>query len=208
MFTQTMSTKLGRAITMTAVALAAVLVPMSTALAHCDTMDGPVVTAARKALENGKVNGVLMWVTAKDEREVRDAFQHTLSVRKLGPEARDLADRYFFETVVRLHRQSEGEPYTGLKPAGTDQGKAIPAADRALASGNVTELEQLLTTSVRTGLHERFERALSARKAAPDDVQAGRAYVAAYVALMHYVETAHAIGSESHGEAPAPKHTP
>ena len=31
--------------------------------AHCDGMDGPVVTAAEQALETGDVNLVLIWVS-------------------------------------------------------------------------------------------------------------------------------------------------
>ena len=35
---------------------------MSSALAHCDTLAGPVVGAARKALDSGNVNLILVWV--------------------------------------------------------------------------------------------------------------------------------------------------
>ncbi|MDD5642387.1 MAG: DUF6448 family protein, partial [Syntrophales bacterium] len=82
--------------------------------AHCDTVDGPVVAAARLALAKGEVTPVLKWVPKDDEGEIRAVFQKTLRVRTKGPEAKDLADRYFFETLVRMHRASEGEPYTGL----------------------------------------------------------------------------------------------
>jgi len=100
-------------------------------------MDGPVVKAAQRALASADVNPVLIWVQSKDEGEVRDAFAKTIAVRKLNPDAQELADLYFFETVVRIHRAGEGEPYTGLKPAGRDLGPAIPAADKALEDGSV-----------------------------------------------------------------------
>lgn len=189
----------GMAVAMTALA-------SSEALAHCDTMDGPVVTAARRALDVGSLDPVLIWVRPQDERAIRSAYAHTLTVRKLGPEARDLADHYFFETVVRVHREGEGEPYMGLKPAGTDHGPAIPAADRALASGDVAELEQVVLHAVRDGLRERFDLAMAAKGFAESDVAAGRAYVAAYVPLLHYVEQLHGIasgGAHPHGAAPA-----
>jgi hypothetical protein len=95
-------------------------------LGHCDGLDGPVVSLARRALDAGNVNLVLPWVREQDEAEVREAFAHALAVRKLGGEAKDLADRHFFETLVRVHRAGEGAPYTGLKPAGRDLGPAIP----------------------------------------------------------------------------------
>lgn len=176
-------------------ALALLAAAPAPALAHCDTMDGPVVSAARAAIERGAVTGVLIWVQPEHEAEVTRAFRLTRAVRVLGEEARQLADRSFFETVVRLHRQGEGEPYTGLKPAGTNQGPVIPAADRAVESGSSAALEALLVDAVRHGLHERFDRARAARRFAGDDIAAGRAYVAAYVELLHWVEAMHATAS-------------
>lgn len=137
----------------------ALLVPDS-AMAHCDGMDGPVIKAAQEALTSGDVNFVLIWVREDDEREIRQAFDRTLAVRKLCPEAQELADIYFFETLVRIHRAGEGAPYTGLKPAGRDLGPAIPLADQALNIGNVDSLVKLITDETRKGLTERFDDAM------------------------------------------------
>ncbi len=156
--------------------------------AHCDGMDGPVVKAAQKALETGNVNFVLIWVQKKDEAEVRNAFQQTLTVRKLGAEAQRLADKYFYETLVRVHRAGEGESYTGLKPAGRDLGPAIPAADKALASGSVEPLLNLLNEAVHHGMHTTFAQAVAKKKFDHDNIEAGREYVKAYVQFIHYVE--------------------
>jgi len=170
------------------------------AFAHCDGMDGPVVKAAQKALETGNVNLVLIWVRKNDEGEVKNAFQKTLAVRKLSPQAKELSDMYFFETLVRVHRAAEGEPYTGLKPAGRDLGPAIPAADKALENGKVEPLLKLLTESVQTEVREKFKQAVAKKKYRPDDVEAGRAYVEAYVPLVHYVEQIYeAVKSPSGG---------
>lgn len=178
------------------VVLAAVLLLPSTARAHCDGMDGPVVTAAQAALASGNVNPLLAWVRAGDEAEVRRAFDRARDVRKAGGAARDLADRYFFEIVVRLHRAGEGEPYSGLQPAGRDLGPAIPAADAALASGSVDALIALLTTPVTDGVGARVARTREAKaRAATGDVVAGREYVAAYVELLNYVEKLHALAA-------------
>jgi hypothetical protein len=155
---------------------------------HCDGVDGPVVKLARRALDAGNVNPVLSWVREPDEAEIREAFAHALAVRKLGGEAKALADRHFFETLVRVHRAGEGAPYTGLKPAGRDLGPAIPAADRALEDGSIEKVAKLLSEAVRSGLHDHFHRAMEHKEFAPDDVKAGREYVEAYVPYIHYVE--------------------
>src|SRR5512142_849988 len=80
----------------------------SEACAHCDTMDGPVVNTARMALEKGDVTSVLKWVRKEDEGEIKVQFQKTLAARKQGKEAKELADKYFFETLIRIHRAGEG----------------------------------------------------------------------------------------------------
>lgn len=189
--------------------IALVLFMPFAAAAHCDGMDGPVVKAAQKALENGDVNLVLIWVREKDEAEIRDAFDRTLQVRKLGPEAKALADRYFFETLVRVHRAGEGAPYTGLKPAGRDLGPAVPLADEVIENGNIDDLVALITDEVRAGLMERFEHVKAARDYSPENVNAGREFVEAYVAFIHYAERAYeaahhaAEGHFPEGEHPA-----
>lgn len=157
-------------------------------LAHCDGLDGPVVKAARAALEARNPALILIWVQAGDEPEIREAFEQTLAVRTLSPQARELADRFFFETVVRVHRTGEGAPYTGLKPAGRDLGPAIPAADRAIDQGSVEPLVRLLTEAMVEHLRTRFDEVVAAQSYARDDVAAGRDYVRAYVEFVHYVE--------------------
>ncbi len=186
----------------TVIALALLSLASGAALAHCDTLDGPVVAAARVALEKGDVTPVLKWVQAQDEAEIRSAFTRALAVRRQSPEARELADQFFFETLVRVHRAGEGAPYAGLKSAGTDLGPAVAGADSALASGSVDMLVKLVTQDAAEGVRERFRRALGLKKRADESVAAGREFVAAYVDYIHYVERLHqaATGASPHRE--------
>lgn len=160
--------------------------------AHCDTLEGPVVESARKALVSGDITPLLKWVAADDEQIIRTAFQKTLEVRKLGTEARDLADMYFFETLVRIHRTGEGAPYTGLK-SGKTIDPAVVLADKALESGSVDHLVNILTDATEKGIRERFHRTLEAKKHAEENVTAGREFVKTYVVFTHYVEGLHGL---------------
>jgi len=159
--------------------------------AHCDTLDGPVVKDARIALSKGDVTSLLKWVVKEDEKEIQTAFQKTLAVRKLNPEAKDLADMYFFETLVRIHRAAEGAPYTGLKSSVADLDPAVAAADKALESGSVDELAKEISHTIENGIRQRFQQALEAKKHNDASVEAGRKYVEAYVQFVHYVERLH-----------------
>jgi hypothetical protein len=52
-----------------------------------------------------------------------------LGAKILSLDARDLADMYFFEMLVRTHIAEEGVPYIGLKQKGLDLGSGVPTAD-------------------------------------------------------------------------------
>lgn len=178
------------------------------ALAHCDTLDGPVVKTARKALRMGDVTPVLKWVRAEDEKDIRDVFQKTLAVRTKGIKEKELADMYFFETLVRIHRAGEGAPYTGLKPGETVD-PAVALADEALETGSVNKLIEVLTKTMADGIRERFQHTKEAQKHADDSVAAGRKFAESYVVFTHYAEGLHAVikanadhhfgGAENHG---------
>lgn len=176
---------------------ATILALPTRALAHCDTLNGPVVLAAKLALKAGDVTPVLKWVQPAAEHEVRAAFTRTLEVRAAGPAARDLADTWFFETLVRLHRAGEGEPYTGLKPAVSDPG--LELADRALETASPDELVKAVAAHVAEGMRSRHARAVEARQHADHNLEAGRAYVEAYVDYVHFVEALHAALAGGHG---------
>ncbi len=160
----------------------------SPALAHCDTMAGPVVKDAQRALTDGSVDPVLKWVRGEDEGEIREAFALTLAARSEGEAARRVADRYFFETLVRIHRAGEGEGFTGLKAAESVD-PAIAAADRALVDGNIDPLADKMAAAVSDALKERFANAHRNRQAAETSVEQGRAYVATYVQFTHFAES-------------------
>jgi len=171
-----------------------------TAGAHCDTMDGPVVMDAKKALEAGDITPVLKWIRPEHEKEIKEVFKKTIEVRKEGEQARELADMYFFETLVRLHRAGEGAPYTGLKPAGEVE-PIIEAADKALETGSVDELVKHINFVVEKGIRDRFRDSVEKKKHAGDSVDEGREFVESYVIFVHYVEGIHnkASGHSTHG---------
>jgi hypothetical protein len=196
---------IGRAHFHSAIGLALILLAPARLPGHCDGLDGPVVEAAKRALDAGNVNLILIWVQKNDEPEIKKAFEKTLAVRKLGAEAKGMADLYFFETLVRVHRAGEGAPYTGLKPAGRDLGPAIPAADRAIETGSAEPLVKLLTDATHEGIARRFAELNAHKNFRPDDVEAGREYVKAYVEFIHYVEGIHqSLEGAASGHFPEP----
>jgi len=166
-------------------------------------MDGPVVKDAQTALAVGDVTGVLKWIEPKHEQEIKQLFQQVLTVRSQGQPAKALAEKYFFESLVRIHRAGEGAPYTGLKPAGQVE-PVVAASDKALYNKNVDELVKKITQHIDHEIRRRFQAALENKRHVDHSVEAGRAFVRAYVEFTHYMEGLHkALAGTAHGHGPS-----
>lgn len=146
---------------------------------HCDSMDGPVVTAAQRALAEGRVEMVLPYAPREGEDEIREAFAKVMSVREGDGPGREIADRWFFETVVRIHRAGEGAAFTGLKPAGLGHGPVIPVAQKAIETGDVQPLLVLLQTKLREEIEAKSARVIDLRASETDSLEDAREYVEA-----------------------------
>ncbi len=146
---------------------------------HCDSKDGPVVKAAESALGQGRVDVVLPYVPAEAESEVLAAFDRVMEARASGGAALEVADEWFYETVVRLHRAGEHAPFTGLKPAGLGHGPVVPVAERAIETGEAGDLVDLLTDALREQVESKLARVMSLRPAAGGPVPQAREYVEA-----------------------------
>ena len=169
---------------------------------HCDSLDGPVVTAARNALEAHDIDLVLPFVPVNAEAETRAMFARVQPLRRMGEAACEVGDRLFFETVVRLHRAGEGAPYTGLKPAGMDVGPVIPLAERAIDTGSADAVTEYLTGVLTDELKHRLEHVNALAATAKQSVPDARAYVEAVLGFQVYSHhLLKAMRAPAHGEA-------
>lgn len=156
--------------------------------AHCDSMEGPVIKDAQKALDNNNVNIVLKWVPKEHEKELINSFEKTQKVRKQNAESKELADNYFFETLVRIHRAGEGVAYTGIKPVGTKIDDNILEADKVVESGKIDHLLKMLPEKKHKEVKKLFDYIVALNKYDVNDVEAGRKWVDANVHFFHFVE--------------------
>lgn len=175
------------------------------ASAHCDTEDGPAAIDGRRALETGNVNIALKWVLPDGETEVREVFDKARRVRRFGGEAAEVAERWFLETLIRVHRLSEGVGFDGIKPSGTGVTAEVAAADRAIALGSIEPLRGLVEDERWAELERRFDHAVRLKQFDDDDLAAARAYMNAYVAFFKYAE-GHDHDHHGHGHSHAYEH--
>jgi hypothetical protein len=172
------------------------------ASAHCDTMEGPTVADGYKAIENNNVNYVMKWVGPQYEKEITDKFNLTMKVKDLSPEAKQLAEQYFFSEVIRVHRAGENAPFDGLKPVGTPIDEKVKAADESIAVGNLSPLEGMIEQDKMPELKERFEKVMSLKDFDVNNLEEGREYIEAYVKFFKFAEGE----EEGHGESHSATH--
>lgn len=169
------------------------------ACAHCDTMDGPAVKDGQKALETGNINFAYKWIFEEYENELKEIYDLALKARKLGAEAQEVADRWFLENFVRIHRAGEGASYDGLKPSGTALEPVVVAADESIDIGNMSPLKGLVTEEEYHALKEKFDQAIALKDFDINDVKAARKYVEAYVTFFKLAEGEEHDHKQAHG---------
>ena len=167
-----------------------------TADAHCDTMDGPAVKDAIKAMDSGNVNYALKWVQPKYEAEVSRAFRMSMKVKDINADTKNLAEQYFFEILLRDHRAGEGVAFDGVKPHGWPVDERVRVADQSIALGNLEPLKGLVEPDKWPELQRRFQKVMSLKDFNVNRVEEGREYIEAYVQFFKFAE-----GEDEHHES-------
>lgn len=167
-----------------------ILLVANPVLSHCDSEDGPIIPAIRTSLDNGEITPLLKWLAVDDEVEIKDLFTRVRALRSQSDEAKEIADKLFIDTFIRVHRASEGASFTGIKEAGT-MPPVFAELDNALESGSVDALADKIANAVRENIVKRFDKAVDLSKHQDHSVEAGREYIKAYVTYMHFVEGLH-----------------
>lgn len=160
--------------------------------AHCDSYDGPVIKDAVKALKTNDVNLVFKWLKKDQEQEITALFNKTYSLKNGDKEVYEIVEKHFFETLVRLHREMEGAPYTGLKPAGSTK-QIIQMTDEAIKVGNVDEFLSKFNKHIEKVVREKYQEVMELDKVKNESVEKGRAFVKAYVNYTHSIEAIHDV---------------
>jgi hypothetical protein len=171
-----------------------------TSVAHCDSYDGPVIIDAYKALETNNVSLVLKWISQEQEQEIISLFNKTYKLKSGDKQIYQIVEKYFLETLVRLHRETEGAPYTGLKPAGTTK-QIVVMSDNAINSKSVNDLVVKLNGHIEKVIREKFNLVSTLEKVKDQSPEKGREYVKAYVDYTHTLEAIHDILEHGGGHA-------
>ena len=176
----------------TLILFAVLLLNSQKTFAHCDSFDGPVIKEAKEALATNNVNLVLKWVGETDESEITTLFKKTYELKNGDKEIYTIVEKHFFETLVRLHRKSEGVGFTGLKPVGSAS-PIVKMADKSIEIQNVDELSSKFKAHIDKEVRNKYEMVQKLSMVKNESLENGRAYVKAYVDYTHMLENIHEI---------------
>jgi len=161
-------------------------ISVHTAQAHCDRVNGPVAKDATEALSTEEFQRAAIWVGEEQTEELRNAYEQSLEAYQQGGAGKDLAKQYFLETTVRLHRQAEGFPYSGLKKA-QPVAEDIATAEKALETGELQPVLRLLTRQMEEQVEYLFNNTRAAADNRNESIEAGRKWADAYVRYVIFV---------------------
>src|SRR5690554_4589152 len=180
---------LGKAVFLLAAMMLVFTVPT---YAHCDSYDGPVIQDAMKALSEENVSFVMKWIESGHEAEITNLFNKTVNLKNGDAEIYGIVEKHFLETLVRYHRETEGAPFTGLKPAGSTA-PIVQMADNSIQDRDVKSLLTNLDNHIREVITEKYKKVATLREVKDNSIAEGRAYVAAYVDYTHTLEAIEAV---------------
>lgn len=171
---------------------ALLLMSTQSTFAHCDSYDGPVIKEAMEALASNNVNLVLKWIDKADEPEIKALFNKTYNLKKGDNEIYEIVEKHFLETLVRLHRATEGVGYTGLKPSGSAS-PIVVMADNSIETKSVDDLASKFIAHIEMMVREKYDKVKELSLVQNESLEKGRAYVDAYVDYTHTLEEIHNI---------------
>jgi hypothetical protein len=168
-----------------------------------DITNGSVMNAAKIALDTGNVNYILIWVPEESENKLKNLFEKTVCERRAGKDVQDTSFDWYFETVNRLHRASEGALYTRVNPDGLDESPVVPKVKRAIETCEAEEIIGFIPKTQEHDFRHRFHHLIEKKNYDVNNVAAGREYIAEFIDFILYL---HHLCTSSSGEAGPPEH--
>jgi hypothetical protein len=160
--------------------------------------NGPVIRAAKMAMETGNASYILIWLPKEAENTLKNLLERTYCENRTRKNTQNHSIDWYFKSVNRLHSRYGWPDYPGMKFKETDEETIALMVERAFESGNFEEINSIIPLNHSGDARERFHKVMMKRNYSVDDIAAGRVYVSAFIAFIVYL---HNLSSGSPGKS-------
>jgi len=154
-----------------------------------DLLNGPVIRAAKTALETGDANYIVIWVPEESENTLKNLLEKTCCTQRIKNNMQNRAIDWYFDTVNRLCFVDRKMMFTGLKSDGCNENLIISKAVKAIETGSVEIITDNIPVAYEDEVKQRFRQVINKKNYPVNNPTAGRAYVSAFFEFMGYVQS-------------------
>jgi len=163
---------------------------------HCDRNDGPVTRAAKRALETGNAQHILIWIQEDSENTVKNLLEKACCERTTRNDAHNNTVDWYFGTVSRLHSAYHGTHNLNISTKTPEEKAIILLVERACESGNFEDLSPVIPDDCTGEMRQYFDDVMKMRNFDKKNSAAGRVYVSAVVNFITFVYHLHSGSHE------------
>jgi hypothetical protein len=142
--------------------------------------NGPVMRAAKMALETGNADHILIWVPEESENTLKNLLEKTCCERTTQRKARNHSIEWYLQTINRLHSEYYRPHDLNISTKTPEERKTILLVERACETGNFDEIATVMQITSDEEIRQRFNDVLNKSNYDMDNIAAGRAYVSAF----------------------------
>jgi hypothetical protein len=140
---------------------------------------GLLMRAARRALETGNADHILIWVPAGSENTLKNLHEKACCEHTIRTGRKNPAADWYYRKACCFHASWCG-PHDLDSAAKTPEGKKIISlVEQACESGSLAEITMVMPATAREKLQQQFDDLRQKQTFSPEDICAGRRYVEA-----------------------------
>lgn len=151
--------------------------------------NGPVMRAAKMALETGNVDYILIWVPEESANTLKNLLEKTCCERTTRRKARNHSVEWYMQTINRLHSEYFRPHDLNISTKTAEERRTILQVEKACETGNFDEIATVMQVTSDEEIRRRFNEVLDKSDYDVDNIAAGRAYVSAFTDFIACVNS-------------------
>lgn len=152
-----------------------------------DSHNGPMMIAAKRALETGKAHHILIWIPEKSENTLKNLLEKVCCKRRIQADGHDRIVDWYFETISRFHSGYYGPHNLNISTKTPEEKSIIFLVESACESGNFEEITTVIRDTPTGEMRQRFDDVMKKRNYCEENIAAGRVYVSVFTYFIAFV---------------------